>query len=235
MRTNCNKKIVAIGILILFILAYVYFSILHHARWYQETYTGSVYTCEDVIKNRKKLIWLSNTVHDILNRHDLPTFLIYGSIWGALRGYKGPLMWDYDVDIAALMTDFTTNKMESIIADLQLSNISTNNQIDQSGLFKFKHNSGCLVELYFFKKSWFGQARRVGWEVYLLQIHYYYIHSFPFILVENVRQLPRVQFGDRDGHVPRGGIEIMKYLYRNTWKIEFKPKGYNCSKTLIET
>ena len=57
------------------------------------------------------------------------------SILVTLNGYKGSLMWDYDVDIAALMIDFTTNKIESIVTYLQLSNLSTNNQMDESVLY----------------------------------------------------------------------------------------------------
>ena len=221
------KHIIPISVLIVFII-YAYKSTIYHARWYDETSTGSKYTCEEEIRIHKILIWVSNTIQDVFKKHDFPTFLMYGSIWGPLRGYKGPLMWDYDIDLAALMTDYNATKLEVIAVDLHQYNMFMKNGMEQSGLIKFIYNKTFPVDLYFFKESWFGQARRVGWEVFLLPIHYYYIHSFPFKLIANVKQLPTVRFGDREVYTPRGGIEIMKYLFRDNWKIEFKPKGYNC-------
>ena len=227
--TNRRRKtIIALILLSAVLFIYVYQSTLHHSVWFNEVSTGSPFTCENVSVVRKELLKLSNVVQDVFKKHDAPIFLMYGSIWGALRGYNGPLPWDYDIDVAALTTDYESNTMDAIAEDLIHYNITTENQMNQSGSYKFIIST-YNIDMFFFKKSWFGLARRVGWEPMLLPLHYYYIHSFPYYLVENARQLPTVKFGDRDVRVPRGGIEIMKYLYRDSWQKAIPPKGFNCS------
>ena len=222
-----KKYIIAFVILILFLI-YAYKSTFHQSSWYGEIFSGSSLTCKERKVINKCLIWLSNTIQDVFKIHNFSSFLIYGSVWGPLRGYKGPMLWDGDVDYGALMKDFNETKMEAIAFDLRLHNISTRKKMEQSSQIIFSHSSNLEIDLYFFKETWFGMARRSGWEIFLAPIHHYYFHSFAYRLIADVEQLPIVRFGDRDTHTPRGGIEIMKYLYRDSWKTELKPKGYDC-------
>ena len=54
-----------------------------------------------------KLLNLTYEIHDILIDLQLDHWLMYGSIFGALRA-DGPLPWDYDVDLGMRGEQFTT-------------------------------------------------------------------------------------------------------------------------------
>ena len=47
-----------------------------------------------------QLVQLAYKVHSILENMGIDCWLMYGSIWGPLRGFEGPLPWDDDVDLA---------------------------------------------------------------------------------------------------------------------------------------
>ena len=91
---------------LLFGLWYLYFHIssYHYASY---TLTNRKLKCEYSKLERMKLLNLTYEIHDILFELQLDHWLMYGSIFGALRA-DGPLPWDYDVDLGMRGEQFTT-------------------------------------------------------------------------------------------------------------------------------
>lgn len=86
------------------LLAFVFFVKLNidtHNTHELDSAENPVFPCERSPKEANELLELFHDVHEILNEMNIRHFLIYGSIWGAYRT-KGPLPWDYDIDIAII-------------------------------------------------------------------------------------------------------------------------------------
>ena len=204
-----------------------------HAGWEDETFTKH---CNDLHGSLKKLENLSQTVHDALEEAKISHFLMYGSIWGVLRGFKGPLPWDFDVDFGTILTDSTSCNIAKVTESLEKKGIAHFNFMKDSGLVKFfyaneeKEPGRKTIDLFFYQPTQFGFVRRVGYEVWLFALHYYVHHTFPYRLVEG--ELEAVEFAGRRIKIPRDGIEIMKYLYRYNWWTTRTPKNYNCTNML---
>lgn len=226
--TNQQAKILIVLLLILVIGCYIYQSINQHGHFLKTN--KETHTCEFYRERLKKLSFLAQTTHDLFELNALHHFLFYGSIWGVLRGYKGPLPWDYDIDFATIYTDDTGGKMDIICKSLLAKNISCS--YDSSGasykirLMPVNKHEDVQVDLFLLVPTWHGYMRRLGWEIWLLPLHYYLHHSFPAYLVDG-DDLPIVEFAGRNISSPKDGVEIMKYLYRSTWKSVLKPK-YTC-------
>ena len=215
---------------IFFVLCYyITESLKSHAAYVREPFTKD---CRHVQQNLKKLNTLAQLVHDALEEKRFSHFLTYGSIWGPLRGYKGPLPWDNDVDFGTVITESTFCNIAPLLALLQDRGVAHQNHIESAGLVRFcyaneTHAGRKTVDLFLYQPTAFGLARRVGYEFWLLTLHYYLHHSFPFRFVKG--DLEKVEFAGRRIQIPRDGIEIMKYLYRYDWWTVKKPKNYNCT------
>lgn len=162
------------------------------------------------------LLSLTYKTHNILQKLEIKHWLIFGSVFGALR-FQSPLPWDDDVDIG-------------INGDGKLSEIGISALLDAlkaEGLqVSSERWSICsLVQVYnghpslhvdlmaFYNYN--GWMKRRGLESWLMFINFNKYHTFPARLVES--PLPRVQFGSNALPVPREGIEIQKYCYPHDW------------------
>ena len=172
-----------------------------------------------------RLVELTYKVHTILKHLGLDCWLMYGSIWGPLRGIEGPLPWDDDVDLAINGEGpFSQIAFEEFQALFTVLGLSVESRLWQSSLMVIseKDHSWPTLDLFVYY-DYDGIMRRPGIESKLLPLNYRLYHSFPSSLVEP--PLPKVKFGFFNISVPRNGIEIMKHLYPyNWWKI-VKPIG----------
>ena len=185
----------------------------------------------DECRNRTKeeteyLLSMTYTVHEILNRMEIPHWLCYGSVFGALR-ISGPLPWDNDVDIcldgdSLSLSEIPSSKFISVLRDAGFR--VTDNWLQRRGyrvMGKDPKFSAFGVDLLAFFR--YGEwMKRTGWEPWLTFIHYDKHHKFPSRLVRF--PLPRVQFGTRRLPLPQGGMEIQMYFYPNDWNKIVKPK-----------
>ena len=57
-----------------------------------------MYTQEDVKKVQKRLLEMAVVIRDILEAHQIPYFITYGTLLGAVR-HKGFIPWDDDFDL----------------------------------------------------------------------------------------------------------------------------------------
>lgn len=214
--------------LIFFSVTFIYyhFSLKTHAPYDD---AEVIHNCDYYQKRMYGLVLLTQLVHDAFEKHGIPHFLLYGSLWGPLRGFNGPLPWDYDVDFATMYEINIDQKVKSAMKDLQKVGVKSRARpVSGSYVFKLATNEvGPQLDLFVFTKSWFGLARRVGLETYVFALHYYLHHSFPYKFAHG--ELPKVSFAGRTFQQPKGGIEIMKYLYRYNWNEVRMPKHFNCT------
>lgn len=171
----------------------------------------------------EELVHLTKDVHEILNELNLTDFLLYGSHWGAIR-VGGPLPWDDDVDMGIvadknyrLLTD------EEFVNEFASRGMEVTNNIAQKTSIKITRGVANVDVIMF--QDYNGLMKRKGWEPFLIPVHYRLHHSFPAWVVKTPPTLPTMQFGMFNMSVPRGGREIMKYLYRYNWWKDFKPDG----------
>ncbi len=143
------------------------------------------------------------------------------SLWGALR-YKDPLPWDYDFDFGILYEDVKKISEKKLVQAFKSKNVSIMYR-PYSGSYYLKKGTAHGDLLIF--RDWYrnGVMHRIGFESYMLFIHYRKFHIFPSRLVE--KPLPKLQFSGLNVSCPREGIEIQKYMYPVNWKSEIKPDG----------
>ncbi|EDO41158.1 predicted protein [Nematostella vectensis] len=153
---------------------------------------------------------------------ELPHWLMYGSIYGAMR-YDAPLPWDNDVDMGMRREDFDSIDFMEFSAKFKAAGIEFRNGLAQAGKFHFTKIGGKLeVDLFLFR-DYGGVLWRTGIEPWLLYVHYRRHHTFPTWLVK--LPLPKTKFGSFEIGLPRGEFEILKHLYPDDWWKVVKPQA----------
>ena len=81
--------------------------------------------CKNSKEEIGQLVQLAYKVHSILEKMGIDCWLMYGSIWGPLRGIEGPLPWDDDVDLAingkGQFSEMTFEEFKGFFVELGLS------------------------------------------------------------------------------------------------------------------
>ena len=181
--------------------------------------------CRNLTKPQMdQLLNLSYKVHHVLDELGVEHWLMYGSLLGALRG-NAPLAWDDDVDIG-LDGDGRLKTLSKTTFVEKLNSVGVK-RLDyfwsRDGLIKiFDGNSEFTIDLMVFTRSgkW---MKRPGWVTWLLYFQYNKFHTFPAELIQ--QPLPKIQFGFFNISAPRGGKEILKYIYPTDWWKVVKPPG----------
>ena len=181
--------------------------------------------CMNSEEDTFRLVQLTYKVHTILEHLGVNCWLMYGSIWGPLRGIEGPLPWDDDVDLAINGDGpFSQITFEEFQALFSVLGLSIESRLWQSSLMVIsdKDHSWPTLDLFVYY-DYNGIMSRPGIESKLMPLNYRLYHSFPSSLVEP--PLPKVKFGFFNISVPRNGTEIMKHLYPYNWWKVVKPAG----------
>lgn len=168
----------------------------------------------------KKVVDLTHEVHLALSQLKITHFLIYGSLWGAIR-FGGPLPWDDDADLGIIADEYFMAMSEKEFINVFASrgmNV-TNNMAQKTSLRLDRGLAHVDVMVYF---DYNGLMQRKGWEAFLLPVHFRLHHSFPTWVIKTPPSLPTMRFGYFNISVPRGGREIMKSLYRYNWWKDYK-------------
>ena len=178
------------------------------------------FPCKRTAKQAEELRLLFHDIHDILDKMNVRHFLIYGSIWGAYR-VDAPLPWDYDIDLA-IIGDETYSKIpkSEFLKPFEERGITVYDSTFLSSCFYFTRGKFAQVDIDIFY-NFHGWMQRTGLVTWLLYYNYQKYHSFPAWMVEH--PLPQTKFIDIQIAVPRGGKEILKYLYPNDWYRPFTP------------
>lgn len=172
---------------------------------------------------KEKFLKLTYRVHRVLEELGIDHWLMYGSVFGALR-VNGPLPWDYDVDIDFNASGkFASMNLGEFLFAFESTGLKVNRHLwIRSQLIEITTDDlpYYRVEVFAFY-NYRGWIKRGGLESWVLALHYNTYHTFPAQLLE--KPLPRVQFGFFKMPIPRGGIEIQRYLYPDNWWKEVKP------------
>lgn len=180
--------------------------------------------CSNSDEEIDRLVHITYKVYAVLDSMGIDCWLMYGSIWGPLRGIPGPLPWDDDVDLAIDGDGkFSRMTFEEFKALFIVLGMSVENRLWQSSLIIIsEENRWPPLHLFVFY-NYNGMMSRAGIAPWLMPINFKLYHTFPSHLVE--QPLPKVKFGYFNISVPRNGIEIMKHLYPYNWWKVVKPLG----------
>ena len=143
----------------------------------------------------------------------------YFSLFGALR-YKNPLPWDTDVDILIRHEELQGMEETVFIDEFNKKNITIYYR-PWFGAYRITRDKA-RGDLMIFKNN-SNSMNRVGLESYAFFINYRNFHVFPARLIK--KPLPQRVFCGVNFSVPRNGLEIQKYHYRQDWWLEKLPKG----------
>ena len=89
-----------VGLLFTVIVVFLQINFITPGRYTGNKPWGSAPKCKNTEEDIDRLVQLTYKVHSILESMGIDSWLMYGSIWGSLRGIQGPLPWDDDVDLA---------------------------------------------------------------------------------------------------------------------------------------
>ena len=174
-------------------------------------------------KQRDQLINMTSIVHKILDGFGIEHWLMYGSVFGALRN-KGPLSWDNDVDIGFRGSGtFASMTFDEFIKPFAAKGLKIyyKRWITSNVMKVYSEDLPHIkVDLFAFY-DYNGWMKRAGLETWIFALNYNLHDTFPTVLVE--KPLPDVPFGGITMPAPREGIEIQRYLYPDDWWMEVKP------------
>ena len=217
-----SKKTVTMVTLLVAVLIYIGANLVDVDGYTGNKFWRPVTPCFKSKQHTAGLIELAHKTHLVLDSMGVDHWLMYGSLWGPLRGIPGPLPWDHDVDIGIDGNgNFKKIPLEKFKAKFGAAGLGLIDKFQESRYLSVK-GYGESVGLFLYY-NYRGTMMRSGYESWLFYIHYRFRHSFPAKLLQH--PLPKVKFGSFNISVPRGGIEIMKHLYPTNWWKVVKPKS----------
>ena len=217
-----SKKTVTMVTLLVAVLIYIGANLVDVDGYTGNKFWRPVTPCFKSKQHTARLIELAHKTHLVLDSIGVDHWLMYGSLWGPLRGIPGPLPWDHDVDIGIDGNgNFKKIPLKNFKAKFEAAGLGLIDKLQESRYLSVK-GYGESVGLFLYY-NYRGTMMRSGYESWLFYIHYRFRHSFPAKLVQH--PLPKVKFGSFNISVPRGGIEIMKHLYPTNWWKVVKPKS----------
>ena len=217
-----SKKTVTMVTLLVAVLIYIGANLVDVDGYTGNKFWRPVTPCFKSKQHTAGLIELAHKTHLVLDSMGVDHWLMYGSLWGPLRGIPGPLPWDHDVDIGIDGNgNFKKIPLKNFKAKFEAAGLGLIDKFQESRYLSVK-GYGESVGLFLYY-NYRGTMMRSGYESWLFYIHYRFRHSFPAKLVQH--PLPKVKFGSFNISVPRGGIEIMKHLYPTNWWKVVKPKS----------
>ena len=217
-----SKKTVTMVTLLVAVLIYIGANLVDVDGYTGNKFWRPVTPCFKSKQHTAGLIELAHKTHLVLDSMGVDHWLMYGSLWGPLRGIPGPLPWDHDVDIGIDGNgNFKKIPLKNFKAKFEAAGLGLIDKLQESRYLSVKgYGESAGLFLYY---NYRGTMMRSGYESWLFYIHYRFRHSFPAKLLQH--PLPKVKFGSFNISVPRGGIEIMKHLYPTNWWKVVKPKS----------
>lgn len=168
---------------------------------------------------RRHLMKITNQVCQILDKMHIVHWLFYGTLW-EMRRLKYPLMSGDSVDIGILANRaFTDKTWPEFMAPFKSAGFIVSGNKERlfiKGSMNFRRNpfKDLSVKVYTFYNC-NEVVQRTGLWSWLFFINYKKYHSFPSSFLAPA--LPKVRFGNVDIPLPRGGLEILRYIYPTHW------------------
>ena len=212
------RRLLILSCVVLLVMAYLHVnlnatSLVESRPWESREKCGVSST------DRKHLMNITNQVCQILDEMHIVHWLFYGTLW-EMRRLKFPLMSGDSVDIGILANQvFTEKTWREFIAPFKSAGFIVSGNKERlfiEGSMNFRRNpfKDLLVKVYTFY-SCHGVVQRTGLWSWLFFMNYKKYHSFPSSFLAPA--LPKARFGTVDIPVPRGGLEILRYIYPTHW------------------
>ena len=221
MARHSKRKLFAI-IIAAVVVVIIYTAINeHNFAWYNNKKIVGSHPCMTPEVEMNDLKSLASDSHAVMDEFKLTHFLVYGSLWGALR-YKDPLPWDNDFDMGLLQDEMQHINEDQFLQAFKKKNI---NIYYRYWLGTYRVTRGkARGDLMVFRKTYLSDDMcRTGLEPWFFFVNHNRYHRFPSRLVK--QPLPRVKFAGTDMPVPHEGVEIQKHFYPHDWQTETKPSG----------
>ena len=175
--------------------------------------------CYRTPEHLRRLVQYAEDVTRLMNKLNMTSFLIYGSLWGVYR-FHGPLPWDHDIDLGVIGDENFYNKKDKLVEELVQLGFSVRDDWSTASYKVLRANQTGHLGIFIFI-NYFGTMKRPGLEPWLFSLHYTIYHSFPAWMVNT--PLPKANFSGYTAWVPRGGREILKHLYPFSWRDVYLP------------
>lgn len=165
-----------------------------------------------------EMITLATKVHKILDAHKIAHILCYGSLWGALRR-EDVLPWDTDVDFCIWSEDLESVEEAYMYKLFKFEGVALSYDFSKGAYVATYGNARCDLVVFGMSED-YAWLKRLG----IRNTFGAQTDQFPSRLI--APPLSTMKLHGKDFPVPRGGIEIQKYLYPDNWQKEVKPP--NC-------
>ncbi|CAL1539864.1 unnamed protein product [Lymnaea stagnalis] len=188
---------------------------IHNTPWYERPAP-----CQTPESTIKQMVDLTFVMSDMLTKLGVQHAVCYGTLWGLLR-YETILPWDNNVDFCVLKSEiqkipWKTLKEQCLAEDINLT------YDYRHGQYIFTKGPAEVI-LNVFYVTPFGEVLEDGFENRFLWFFQDNPLSFPARLMEApFKTLP---FYGRQIPVPHDDLEILKYLYKDSWWLEKGPPG----------
>ena len=114
------------------------------------------------------LMKIANKTHFVLDSMGIEHWLMYGSLWGPLRGIPGPLPWDHDVDFGIDgKRNFGKIPFDEFKAKFKAAGLGVEDRLQETSSFRIQGS----VEIFVFY-NYRGTMMRSGYETWILYISY---------------------------------------------------------------
>ncbi|KAL0266472.1 UNVERIFIED_CONTAM: hypothetical protein PYX00_008993 [Menopon gallinae] len=214
-------------VVFLVFLSFIIWSILSN-----ESSSEFTQTCNQPEKFQHDLHVMTHSVHVVLEHLNITNFLCYGSLWGQLR-LSRILPWE-DKTVLCILNEAVLAKDELLVARVFKSKGFIISYDSIEGIYNIlqanqkDHRKPLKVILIVFElDKVVDMYRRIGWKRRVLPPDCETLSSLDCFPPRLIRPpLQRKEFGGKLIPVPREGIEIQKYHFRDNWWKEITYK--NC-------
>lgn len=201
------------------IVIYIGFNSRNYATYTGNDPWGVKPKCYNSKSHTARLVRLANITHSVLDSMEIDHWLVYGSLWGPLRGIQGPLPWDHDVDFGIRGEGkFSKISLAEFKSRFIAAGLGVTDRYKMTGAFTV----GGSIDVFVFY-DYRGNLWRGGYEPWIFFVNYWLYHSFPTKLVQP--PLSKVRFGSFDAPFPQDGMEMVKHLYPFSWWKIVTPPG----------
>ncbi|CAN7937436.1 unnamed protein product [Ixodes hexagonus] len=158
---------------------------------------------------------------------ELTGYLCYYALWGALK-QEGPLPWTKRIELCLRNEELAGVDEGHLLRKFRLNGVHVHYD-SANGIYKatlMKGSNACEVFLYVFEEDKIvRKVRKVGWKNRLIPpTACDVLHCFPSGLI--APPLKEATFLGTKVEVPHEGIEVLKYMFPDTWWKEIVPP--NC-------
>lgn len=178
---------------------------------------SSVPECSVPSEVHMKMNGLLDRINDALEALSISYFLCYDSLWGALKS-KGPLPWHTNIDLCVSNKEVSNTEEGFLVRTFKRYGLSVsyNSANGVYSVFRFGEKVPTATLTVFEQDSLTRQMRRVGWAHRMLPPDSCEkLHCFPPDLIAG--PLSTTAFLQHQLPVPREEIEILKYLFPDSW------------------